>query len=340
MWQVANHSPFAAGGYFVRDRDGAEHWVVAVVALFHIRQDGLLSLAEQQASVLLAPSYCDAGSRELRLEADLAPFRPQPDIIVSGLACQPGMAAGRQFDSRITVGRLTKSARFFGERRLKTIRGKWTLDGPDDVVGVRLSWRNALGGPDLLDGEAPPCPHNPVGMGWTALWSKLPEGTTIDLPHIENPAQPIVPGRPLPPPHGFGAVQPAWQPRLAHAGTYDAAWDAERAPLPPSDFSEHFHQAAPPDQVYPASMDGGVPVQVVGFHADGPYGFTLPQIVLTSRTRIGADAVDSQFRLVSMALDATAKVVRLTWNTSVLVTGKDHLLTGSRVMLKQMAGVA
>jgi hypothetical protein len=31
MWQVDNYTKLAAHGYFVRDRDGAEYWVINVV---------------------------------------------------------------------------------------------------------------------------------------------------------------------------------------------------------------------------------------------------------------------------------------------------------------------
>lgn len=340
MWTVGNHTPFGATGYFQRDRDGAEHWVVAVVGRFDVRPDGLLAVADSQPDPLLEPALKGPDGREMTLETDLAPFRPQPDIIVSGVACLPGEAAAPAFDGHVAVGRLRKAARFLGERRLRCTRGRLVVEGPEPVVGVRLTWRNALGGPDLGDPDAAPHPDNPIGMGWLARWPDLPDGAEFGLPHIEDPAAPIHPGQPMPPPHGFGALQPAWRPRLRHAGTYDGAWRQDRAPLPPDDFSERFHQAAPEDQVYPAALDGGAPVEVVGFHADGPYGFNLPQLVLTSRTRIGMDVVDGRLRLVSMALDASARTVRLTWNTCVPCNGRDHHVTGSRVMLKQMAGVA
>ena len=339
MPEVANHTPFSAAGYFVRDRTGAEHWVAAVVACFDVRPDGMLDVAEEQPAPLLSPAFRDRRGRELMLEADLAPFRPQPDIVVSGIACQPGHVPGEQFDASVTVGRLTKTARFFGERVLRRAKGRTAVDGPAPVVGVHATWRNALGGPDVLDPGAPAHPHNPVGIGWTALWKDLPDGASFSLPYMENPARLIRPGEALPLPHGFGPLQPAWLPRASYAGSYADQWQKHHAPLPPKDFSELFHQCAPPDQVYPAAMDGGVPVRVFGFHGDGPYAFSLPQMVITTRTRIGRKAVDGRLRLVTMALDATEKVVRLTWNASVACNGRDTEVTGSRVVLKQMAGV-
>ena len=177
------------------------------------------------------------------------------------------------------------------------------MEEPGEMIGVHLTWRNALGGPDLGHDAAPPHPANPIGIGWLARWPEVPQGLDINLPHIENPGDLMRLDHALPQPHGFGAVQPAWLPRAALAGTYDQQWQRTRAPLPPDDFSEQSHQSAPSDQVYPTALDGGAPVKVSGFHADGPYGFNLPQLVLTSRTRIGADAIDARLRLGAMALN-------------------------------------
>ena len=86
MWEVDNRTPFACAGYFSRDRRGAEHWVVAVVSLFRIRPDGRLVVAGRQAEPLLAPLYKDSDAAELRLDADLAPFRPRVDVLLEGIA--------------------------------------------------------------------------------------------------------------------------------------------------------------------------------------------------------------------------------------------------------------
>ena len=55
MWEVRNHTPFATMGYFVRDAQGVEHWVVAVRATFDIMGDRLPRLAGAQVPVRLVP---------------------------------------------------------------------------------------------------------------------------------------------------------------------------------------------------------------------------------------------------------------------------------------------
>ena len=57
MWQVENRTPFAAAGDWVRDRDGAEVWLVAVRCTFLVRPDGTTVVADEQDPPVLAPKY-------------------------------------------------------------------------------------------------------------------------------------------------------------------------------------------------------------------------------------------------------------------------------------------
>jgi hypothetical protein len=344
VWQVKNRTPFATAGYFVRDCNGSEYWVVALRARFRIRSDGLVEVASEQLPPRLVPEYRDSQFRELEAESDLAPFRPHTDILLNGVACAPGGRAVRQCEAGFRVGKHEKRARFFGERVLRN-QGRWrsvVIEGPSEFLGVKLTWRAALGGADPFAKSEPARelhPGNPIGRGWTAKWRQLPIGAELMLPLIEDPTDPVVPGRPLPPPYGFGPIQPSWQPRLRAAGTYDAAWAAERAPLPPLDFTEAFYQAAPQDQIYGGELRGGEPVEIVGLHADGPYGFRLPQIIFESRTRIDTEEFHARPRLISVAINGTEKTLDCTWNVGIFCNGRDHMVDSTIVSLKQMSGV-
>ncbi|MEP6652619.1 MAG: hypothetical protein ABJA82_04640 [Myxococcales bacterium] len=48
MWQIENRTPFAAGQGWVRDRNGAETWIVAMKTTFDVRLDGSTALASVQ----------------------------------------------------------------------------------------------------------------------------------------------------------------------------------------------------------------------------------------------------------------------------------------------------
>lgn len=342
MWDTQNRTPFRTAGYFVRDRLGAEHWTVVMRGRFRARDDGLVDLVDQVDPVM-APVYRDDSASELVAESDLSPFRPHADITFGGIACAPGGNSVKTCMVTVTVGHLKKTARIAGKRILSIGRGhRASLDGPEPFRGMRLSWRASLGGLDPL-AEGPDHerrhPANFVGRGWTRRWLDLPVGSEIVLPSIEDPQAAVALGTPLPEPFGFGPLHRAWQPRLREAGTYDEAWRAEVAPLPPHDFSDAFHQAAPADQVY-ERLRGGEPVSIEGLNAAGPYSFRLPQIIAEATTKIGREKIDHRLRLVGAMIDGTAKTVDLVWNGAIACNGRDHMVEKSTVSIVQMAGVS
>ena len=57
MWQLNNKTPFAAERDWVRDRQGAEVWVVAVKCTFDVGTDGALRVAPDQPPVTRVPVY-------------------------------------------------------------------------------------------------------------------------------------------------------------------------------------------------------------------------------------------------------------------------------------------
>ena len=59
MWQVENRTPYAAERTWVRDKSGAEIWIVAVKCTFDILEDGSTKPAGQQPPVVQAPEYMD-----------------------------------------------------------------------------------------------------------------------------------------------------------------------------------------------------------------------------------------------------------------------------------------
>jgi hypothetical protein len=90
MWQVDNRTPFAAERGWVRDRNGAEIWLVAVKCTFDIRPDGSTEVAKEQPPVLRMPEHTgEPGKSSLRYENDLVLTKTTTDIIVVGHAYAP-----------------------------------------------------------------------------------------------------------------------------------------------------------------------------------------------------------------------------------------------------------
>jgi hypothetical protein len=330
MWQVDTTTPYACLGYFVRDREGAEVWAIAVVASFEIASDGA-PIECAQAPPLLAPMYRDDGAREMLLDSDLCPFRPGADFILAGQACAPEGAPFVRHDAWVSVAGREKRAAVFAPRRVTARRGRLALEQGEAVSAVPLSWTRALGGADRAAPQNEDHPFNPIGMGWSAQWPNLPDDVALDLPQIEDAHHLIALDAALPRPFGFGALQPGWRPRRDDAGTYDDAWRLRRAPLPPADFREMFHHVAPRDQIFESDALRGAPISVGGLHPDGPYQFFMPGLALGATTRIANDHIDTTMRIVSVALEATRKRLRITYNAHVPCTGRDHLVKGSTV---------
>ena len=336
MWEIDNRTPFAALGYFVRDKGGLEHWVVAVRARFAMAENGLSRISDNQGDIRLAPEYSDDRAEELVSESDFSPFRPRVDFLLDGRITAPDERSANKVHVGFEIAGHSKRAVAFGARRLRMHGGALKLDGYETFSSCRLSWRHSLGGPDLLDPDGPAHSANPIGKGWTAKWPRLASRSEIEMPRIENPESPIGEGS-LPDPVGFGPLQPAWMPRAGHAGTYDDDWRRYEAPLLPADFSADFFQAAPEDQIF--DLKGGETGRVFGLHPDGDYGFRLPQIIIESTTWIGHERIDVRPKLISVAVNGTEKTLEMLWNAAIPCEAGDMAVSKSRLHVKQMAGV-
>ena len=70
MFLIDNRTPFAAERGWVRDRNGAEVWLVAVKCTFDILPDGSTEVAKEQPPVLLLPQHHgEPGKSSLKLGA-------------------------------------------------------------------------------------------------------------------------------------------------------------------------------------------------------------------------------------------------------------------------------
>ena len=90
MWALDNRTLFAADRSWVRDREGAEVWLVAVKGTFNINPDGSTRVADEQAEVQLAAKYSgEPGKSSLLYDSDLPRTKVTTDIIVNGHAYAP-----------------------------------------------------------------------------------------------------------------------------------------------------------------------------------------------------------------------------------------------------------
>lgn len=231
--QLVNLSPFAAERFVLLDARAEETLIVVVKGTYDLKGGGA-RLHDQQDKVRWADEYYgEPGKSSIKYAGEGAPFKPATDIVLVGSARPAGKNLG-QVDVQLRVGKLRKTVTVLGDRRWERVLGFLRISKPEPFEQMPLVYERAFGGVDASAAEkAESEPRNPVGVGLRARKSRLAaEG--MKLPNLEDPAERITSCRQRPKPAGFSFVSPHWQPRLAHAGTYDEGWQKTRSPSCPT----------------------------------------------------------------------------------------------------------
>jgi hypothetical protein len=329
MWQLDNRTPFAAGQGWIRDRDGAEVWLVVVKASFDIRPDGSTEISKDQPLPVRVPEhYGEPAKSSIRYESDFVLTKATTDVLVVGQAHAPGARAVPQLDVGLRVGSLRKVLRVFGERT-------WGLLGPGEpepFTTLPLVYERAFGGLDVHSAhpEKDWDWRNPVGCGFAVKAAHLRGGR---VPNVESPDRPIRTWDDRPPPAGFGAIASHWQSRAELAGTYGAKWEATRQPLLPDDCDDRFFQCAPADQQAATFLQGGEQVTLVNMSPHERLDFALPLMALTLESRFadGERRAHEPPRLHSVILEPDLLRVSLVWHSALECHAKVHKLDATRI---------
>jgi len=336
MWQVDNRTPFAAERGWVRDRTGAEVWLVAVKCTFDILPDGSTRISDDQPPVLRVPEYNgEPGKSSVKYEADLVLTKTTTDVIAVGHAYAPKGRPIEQMEAGFRVGPVTKVLRVTGNR----VWGALGVTKPEPFVTMPLVYERAFGGVDARSAhpERDWDWRNPVGTGFAA---SRDNATGVALPNLEYPNEAVSGWKDRPRPASFGTVACHWQPRVAFAGTYDEAWMKTRQPLVPDDFDNRFYQCAPADQQAPEFLRGGEPVVLHNLTPDGDLRFTLPKIFLGFETRFvdGTRQFHADRKLHTVILEPDVPRVSLVWHTALPCHFKVQKLDRTAVTLRTAAG--
>ncbi|HET9386082.1 MAG TPA: DUF2169 domain-containing protein [Gemmatimonadales bacterium] len=332
MWQVDNRTPFAAERGWVRDRNGAEVWLVAVKCTFDIRPDGSTEVSKDQPPVLRVPEHLgEPGTSSIKFDNDLVLAKKTTDIIVVGHAHAPGGRPVTEMEVGFRVGPVQKTLRVTGDR-------EWGTAGrsaPVPFVKMPLTYERGFGGADRRS----PSPErdfdwrNPVGTGFAVSRDNV---SGVALPNVEYPGELVRSWNDRPRPAGFGAIAGHWQPRVGFAGTYDDNWMKTRQPLLPDDFDDRYFQCAPQDQQAPAFLRGGEAAALLGLTPNGEARFDLPKVFLGFDTRFydGSREIHKERKLHTVIIDADHPRVSLVWHTALPCHFKPHKLELTVVTLK------
>ena len=309
MWQVENSTPFEALGNWVRDRDGAEVWLVAVRGTFQVFPDGTTAVAKEQAPPLLAPEFFgDPANSSLRYDSDFQLTKPATDVLLHGHAYAPGGKAATRFDVTLRVGDIVKTLRITGDRIFE--RGVLGIAPGSAQACLRMPivYERAFGGREPDPPADPDRPRfdlrNPVGTGFCPRAGAL--ATNIEYPSGgDRPA-------------GFGPIPPHWQPRLGFAGTYDETWREQRMPLYPSDLDERFFLSSPEDQRPKSFLRGGERVDLINLDPSGRMSFMLPRVAMRFESVFrGKRPIVHRANLHTVILEPDRGCVVMVWHSAL-----------------------
>jgi hypothetical protein len=280
-----NPTEFAAHPQLLADKEG-EKLVTIVKATFIRAPDLTIEVAPKRWQRKIRFADIPWGEKQkssIRYPADICLRKPGTDVIVVAKAYAPGGKPVPSFDVAVRAGPLQKLCRVYGLRVWQA--GGNGLSAPRPIAEIEMRYDNAWGGFDDSDpGNVLEEPRNPIGTGIARDLGSL---THKPAPGIEDVAQPLVSARSRPPPAGIGAIGRHWDPRRRYAGTHDARWLSERAPLPPADQDDRFNLSATPDLVATPPLKGGEEVALLNLQpGGGATAFLLPKTSVEIEFRV------------------------------------------------------
>lgn len=239
-------------------------------------------------------------------DQDIAPCKVGTDLLVNATARAPDGGAWTDWPVSVAI-----PDRLFYEFRVQgpsywthRMLVGWTRSAPELVSEVPLSYALAYGGcaPGPNDAEAVH-EFNPSGIGFITR-ERLGQKANIPIPQIGSLDEFMVsdPSAHMTV-HGLGPIAKAWLPRRSEAGTFDDAWQRDRHPRMPKDYSVQFWNAAPgPLRVEPP-LKGGEQISVSGIsHRSEPVNVNLPRVSCAVDLQ-GAEPAHAVMTLDTVTLD-------------------------------------
>ncbi|HYO65473.1 MAG TPA: DUF2169 domain-containing protein [Archangium sp.] len=300
------------------DKDARDHCVVVIKGTFQTNVRGEMRLAPEQRPLVSTDEHLgDPASTSVRYECDFALEKPLTDVLVVGKAVAPVGQHVEKLPVRLEVQGRNKDLMVYGERCWVRSLGGVVASEPLPFLEMPLTFERAFGGQDDSRGPGLVATElrNPVGVGFHPHRSAAQIHNT-PMPNIELLSQPISSPRHHHEPAGFGCVGRSWQPRIAHAGTYDDFWRDNRAPFLPADFNSRYHQCAPADQQFPL-FRGGERIRCVHMAEQAVVHYVIPALHIPVRFRFLDGALDRIAVLDTITLEPHLGLAMLVWRASV-----------------------
>jgi hypothetical protein len=312
MLQLDNKTPFACAFAVLPNHDGIDTLYVVVKATVNLRPK--LALAPAQTPPSLVDEYYEAPENSsLKQVSEMHIGKPGTDVLLVGCARAPRGQHAESVMVSMSVAERTKQVLVMGDRT-------WQSDGkpssPREFEAIPLVWERAFGGMHTLEELVFAEERNPIGVGFRG---KQPSDSMVGqpVPNLEDPAAPIGSWDDRPAPACFAPIAPSWLPRRAFAGTYDAAWQNQRAPYLPADFDLRFFQCAPPEMCFDRYLQGTEAVQIQGASEDGPLDFTVPTVRPTVEVIVAGAPREPTVNLETLLFEPDENRASMTWRAAL-----------------------
>ncbi len=277
MLQLSNTTPFITDIGIFPDKEGIDSVVAVIKATFDILPDRIC-VSKNQLPVIKADEYWgEPGKSSLKYASEITLPKPFTDIVMISHAYSSGK---NPVYVSLMVGHYAKTVIVFGERYWNAALGIHSISDPRPFIKIPLIYENAFGGTDIYRSDANRMDYeskNPVGCGFKSKKGRK-EIDGLRLPNIEDPQNLINSWRDRPVPAGFGYIAPSWESRIRFTGTYDLAWQKNRAPYLPKDFDYRFFNCAQPDLITREHLKGGEKIVIKNATPDETVAYRLPKI--------------------------------------------------------------
>ena len=230
--------------------------------------------------------YDDKDHGSILYESDLAPFKPQADIVIVGKAHTPNNEPRITLDVGLLVGNFKKVIKIFGDREWVQVDDEgFEISEPLPFTTMDLIYERSFGGSDP-DNDVYNR-QNPVGCG-CIVEESLNNKKLCRLPNIEDPHNLIDSWETRPDSVGLGFYANNWEPRIQYLGQYEENEVQENKRLGlPHNFSPLFYNSAHPDLQVKGYLKGDEKVELVNLSSKGRLIFNLsnikPDVVISKK---------------------------------------------------------
>jgi hypothetical protein len=278
--EMINQTPLPAQLHPYTDTAGQRLTLVITKATWDI-DSGRLAPPEKQIGIFNQPQHhflgdfdldpaqrAALGKREqekaIWLDHDLAPPKPQFDLMVAGYITPPEGHRGLKIKAAIQVGSRQTQVEAHVPRYWLSSLARHTVE----PVGKHLhrtpisyAFADWSGGFSLAAE-----PNHPQQLPWLQRPGVAPRRNHYD----KHPA-------------GFGFWPENASHRQCHSGTYDEVWAQERKPGLPKDFDERFFNAAHPDLQWPQAPLPGTQIRLLHLAETPELSLAMPALDLAAQ---------------------------------------------------------